>query len=188
MVERNAGRCGGRGSFSDRWECREKVNCCHCVGAVFISLNTLANFLWVYDLQYAGLKPVSTRECWSNHVPLHYGLLLVCDGVSICSLSPLWAAQPLFAFYPDRLHKTEPKHHTEKMEGMVAAWRIKSNLLSSLHLPTSIHPFICPSSLPCLPLPAFHDFFQPPTKLSLLPSAACPYLCQEPDQSIAAHS
>lgn len=82
---------------------------------------------------------------------LNYGGLLICDGISVWNLSPLWSAQSLFTFYPDRLHKTEPKHQTEKMEGLVVAWRIKSNLLSRQHLPTSVH-LLHPS---ILPLPAY---------------------------------
>lgn len=84
---------------------------------------------------------------------------MVCDGVSVWNLSPLWCAQALFTFYPDRLHKTEPKHQTEKTEGMVVAWGIKSNLLSA-----SIHHFIRPSSPPPLTSPSIPRLL-PPKKI-----------------------
>lgn len=106
----------------------------------FTSFKAPEYFLWVFK----------TRERWSKCFPPDCGGLLVCDGVSVWNLSPLWSTRPVFTFYPDRLHKMEPKHQTDKMEGVVAAWRIKSNLLSSLHLPTSSHPFIHPSSTPLL--------------------------------------
>lgn len=68
-------------------------------------------------------------------------------------------------------------------------------LESSLHLLTSIHFFFHPSILKPHPRPsAFHNFFNKITRktnkqkknsqqLLLVPPSACPYLCQEPDQS-----
>lgn len=99
-------------------------------------------------------------------------------------------SESLFTSQPDRLHKTEPKHQTEKMEGMVEN---KEQTSSSVCTPPSIPSSVRPHS-PHLSLPAFHDYFHPknlaaPPPLLLLllpPAAACPYLCQEPHQSLAA--
>lgn len=58
-------------------------------------------------------------------------------------------------FTPERLHKTQPKHHIEKTERMVAALRIKTRLLlGSAHPHFALRAFIPPRNFVTPPTPS----------------------------------
>lgn len=86
---------------------------------------------------------------------------------------PAWKLRPLLWLFC--LHLTQTDYVRQRQNFKPSRWR-------SWGLPaTSIHPSIL-TSPPCIP----HLFALPPSLL--LPPSACPHLCQEPDQSRAAHS
>lgn len=73
-------------------------------------------------------------------------------------------------FTPERLHKTQPKHHIEKTERMVAALRIKTRLpLGSAHPHFALRAFIPP-----------RNFVTPPTPSTVSVSLLVPQIRSQP--------